>query len=92
VHVGRQRIDVAAKECALLVHLTGEPTRVYTKQALLRDVWGHRWPSNTRMLDARAVRLRRKLNAAGGTWVQNVWGVGYRLTRLAPADTGPSAA
>jgi len=92
VHVGRQRIDVAAKEYALLVHLAGEPSRVYTKQELLRDVWGHRWPTQTRTLDAHAVRLRRKLNAAGGSWVQNVWGVGYRLTPLAPANTRPSAA
>ena len=64
------------KEFALLRHLAAEPTRVYTKAELLRDVWGFRAPGATRTLDSHACRLRRKL---GGGFVVNVWGVGYRL-------------
>jgi DNA-binding response OmpR family regulator len=33
----------------------------------------------TRTLDSHASRLRRKLSAAGGDFVRNVWGVGYAL-------------
>ena len=92
VRVAGATVPLSAREYELLVHLAADPSRVYTKHELLRDVWGHRLPTNTRTIDAHAVRLRRKLNAAGGTWVQNVWGVGYRLTPLGPADTRPSAA
>ena len=35
--------------------------------------------SRTRTVDTHACRLRHKLAAAGGAYVHNVWGVGYRL-------------
>jgi DNA-binding response OmpR family regulator len=52
---------------------------VFTKQELLRDVWGYRSLGRTRTLDSHASRLRRKLDPDGGRYVVNVWGVGYRL-------------
>jgi DNA-binding response OmpR family regulator len=74
-------VELSAKEFALLVALAEEPTRVYTKQQLLRDVWGFRSMGNTRTLDAHACRLRRKLSGGSSReWVLNVRGVGYRLT------------
>jgi len=60
--------------------LMSDPRYVFTKEDLLRDVWGFRSLGRTRTLDSHASRLRRKLVAAGaGTVVVNVWGVGYRL-------------
>jgi DNA-binding response OmpR family regulator len=52
---------------------------VFTKQELLRDVWGFRSMGRTRTLDSHASRLRRKLDPESGRYVINVWGVGYRL-------------
>jgi len=67
-------------EYELLLHLAREPRRVYSKQELLRAVWGHCAPHSTRTLDSHCSRLRRKLCDAGGDrWVVNVRGVGYRL-------------
>ena len=56
--------------------------RVFTKEELLRDVWGFQLMGSTRTLDSHASRVRRKLSPAGGgrRWIVNVWGVGYRLT------------
>jgi DNA-binding response OmpR family regulator len=76
VSVGGRRVALSSKEFSLLRHLAAEPTRVYTKAELLRDVWGFLAPGTTRTLDSHACRLRRKL---GGAYVVNVWGVGYRL-------------
>jgi DNA-binding response OmpR family regulator len=73
-------IALAAKEFELLVKLATDPTRVFTKDELLRDVWGFRSNGRTRTLDSHASRLRRKLGQAGAAdCVLNVWGVGYRL-------------
>jgi DNA-binding response OmpR family regulator len=52
---------------------------VFTKDELLRDVWGFRSKGRTRTLDSHASRLRRKLDAEGSRYVCNCWGVGYRL-------------
>jgi len=73
-------VALSAKEHELLVKLATEPTRVFTKEELLREVWGYRSLGRTRTLDSHASRLRRKLALAGAEeCVLNVWGVGYRL-------------
>jgi DNA-binding response OmpR family regulator len=74
-----QRVELAAKEFALLRTLAASPTRVFTKEELLRDVWGFRARGSTRTLDSHACRLRNKLREHGDEFVVNVWGVGYRL-------------
>src|SRR4051794_1834040 len=80
VLVAGRPVELAAKEYALLVHLAGDPQRVFTKAELLRDVWGYRALSRSRRVDSHAARLRVKLRAAGeAPWVETVWGVGYRL-------------
>jgi DNA-binding response OmpR family regulator len=80
VTVGGVRVDLSAKEYELLLKLASDPTRVFTKEELLRDVWGFQSIGKTRTLDSHASRLRRRLAAAGeGPFVLNVWGVGYRL-------------
>jgi DNA-binding response OmpR family regulator len=80
VTVDGASVALASKEYELLLKLMTDPTRVFTKEQLLRDVWGFRSLGRTRTLDSHASRLRRKLSAAApGAFVVNVWGVGYRL-------------
>jgi DNA-binding response OmpR family regulator len=76
---GRE-VDVSQKEYALLVKLATDPDRVFTREHLLRDVWGYPGVSATRTVESHASRLRVKLGAAGlDGWVVNAWGVGYKL-------------
>jgi len=78
----------ANKEFSLLRALAAEPTRVFTKAELLRDVWGFRSTGRTRTLDSHASRLRRKLDPECGRYVVNCWGVGYRLLDGSGEDAG----
>jgi len=76
---GRE-VEVSQKEYALLVKLATDPDRVFTREHLLRDVWGYPGVSATRTVESHASRLRVKLGAAGlDGWVVNAWGVGYKL-------------
>lgn len=80
VTVDARPVALAGKELELLLALTADPYRVFTKEELLRQVWGYRSIGRTRTLDSHASRLRRKLGANGeGPFVLNVWGVGYKL-------------
>lgn len=80
VTVNGEAVVLSGKEYELLCKLAADPTRVFTKERLLRDVWGFRSMGRTRTLDSHASRLRRKLAAAGsGECVINIWGVGYKL-------------
>ena len=79
VRVGERPVEMANKEFALLRALAADPTRVFSKEELLRDVWGFRSLGRTRTLDSHASRLRRKLDPEHARFVVNCWGVGYRL-------------
>jgi DNA-binding response OmpR family regulator len=73
-------VSLSAKEFELLAWLAAEPYRVWTKEELLRQVWGFRALGRTRTLESHASRLRKKLRVNGDDrYVVNVWGVGYRL-------------
>lgn len=83
VLVRGREVELAAKEFALLVKLASDPDRVFTREQLLRDVWGFRTYIPTRTLESHASRIRRKLADAGlPGWVVNVWGVGYKLRHV----------
>lgn len=107
IEYGELRIDTAAHEVtlgastvclrrleyALLVHLASDPTRVYTKAELLREVWGIGSGITTRTLDSHASRLRCKLAHAGAEgWVRVTRGVGYRLAPDFPIGVPRSTA
>jgi DNA-binding response OmpR family regulator len=80
VWIDGDRVELTAKEYELLRCLASEPTRVFTREELLRDVWGYPCASRSRTVDSHAARLRQKLDRPGEQrLVVNVWGVGYRL-------------
>jgi DNA-binding response OmpR family regulator len=79
VTLAGREVALAKKEFTLLRVLASDPTRVFPKEDLLRDVWGYRSPGKTRTLDSHASRLRRKLDPEHSRYVVNCWGIGYRL-------------
>ena len=87
-HLHGRRLSLSQKEFALLRTLAVDPTRVYSKEELLRSIWGFRHLGSTRTLDSHACRLRQKLSTPQERWIVNVWGVGYRLLD-GPVESGP---
>ena len=81
-------MELSAIEYRLLCHLAGEPTRVFTREELLRDVWGYQAAGRTRTLDSHACRLRAKLSCDTHRLVINVWGVGLIAARCLTQAAG----
>jgi DNA-binding response OmpR family regulator len=80
VRVRETVVDLSAKEFELVVKLASEPYRVFTKEELLREVWGYRALGRTRTLESHASRVRKKLCVdPEDRFIVNVWGVGYRM-------------
>lgn len=87
VTFGLTPVELCRQEYALLVELASAPERVFSKDELLRSVWGYQAHAATRTVDSHACRLRRKLVLAGADgWITAVWGVGYRLAPDACAE------
>ncbi|HWF71938.1 MAG TPA: response regulator transcription factor [Solirubrobacteraceae bacterium] len=78
-------LHLTKREFSLLRVLASDPNRVFTRDELLRGLWGYATVGRTRTLDSHAFRLRRKLGESSDRFVMNVWGVGYRLT-VDPVD------
>jgi two-component system, OmpR family, response regulator ResD len=78
---GGVAIDLTAKEFDLLAHMAAHPGRVYTREHLLRDVWGYDYFGDDSTVTVHVRRLREKLepDPARPRYVTTVWGVGYRF-------------
>jgi two-component system response regulator MtrA len=75
-----QEILLTRLEFDLLVTLAKEPGRVFTREALLSEVWGYQHAADTRLVNVHVQRLRSKIevNAESPEYVLTVRGVGYK--------------
>jgi two-component system, OmpR family, response regulator len=74
-------LDLTRTEFDLLTELMRTPARVWTREALLRSVWGTEWASDTHLVEVHIGNLRRKLGETRGEvrFIRTVRGVGYRM-------------
>jgi DNA-binding response OmpR family regulator len=78
VTVEGRPLDLTYKEFELLKFLAQHPGRVFTRGALLREVWGYDFYGGTRTVDVHIRRLRAKLGSEREHLIETVRGVGYR--------------
>jgi two-component system response regulator MtrA len=79
LRAGKQ-IALTRLEFDLLVALAKEPGRVFTRDALLSEVWGYRHSTDTRLVNVHVQRLRSKIehDAEHPEIVITIRGVGYK--------------
>ena len=77
--LGEASLELTPKEFDLLAMLAQQPGRAYSREYLLRRIWGDEYIGFDRTVDTHVVRLRRKLGSMGNH-IATVWGVGYKLT------------
>ncbi len=77
--IAGREIGLTAKEFELLELLMLNPDKVYSRESLLRLVWGEDYPGDVRTVDVHIRRLREKveLNPSEPRYVHTKWGVGY---------------
>ena len=78
--VAGQRINLTLKEYELLCLFMENPGLVFTRDQLLRSVWGADFVGESRTVDVHIGTLRTKLGEAGKC-IETVRGVGYKMER-----------
>jgi two-component system alkaline phosphatase synthesis response regulator PhoP len=73
-----ERIGLTLKEYELLCLFMDHPGRVFTRDQLLKSVWGVEYVGETRTVDVHIGTLRAKLGVCGD-YIETVRGVGYRM-------------
>jgi DNA-binding response OmpR family regulator len=76
VRRGDTDVHLTPTEFDLIAHLARRRGRVFTREALLTEVWGYRDGSGPRTVDSHVRALRRKL---GDDVVRTIHGVGYAI-------------
>ena len=79
VSAAGRRVTLTYKEFQLLALLASNPGRVYTREALLSQVWGYDYLGGTRTVDVHVRRLRSKVESPGRSFIETIWNVGYRF-------------
>lgn len=76
-----EELALTRTEFDLLAELMRTPTRVWSREALLRSVWGNDWVDDTHLVEVHIGNLRRKLGDGKGATrlIRTVRGVGYRM-------------
>ena len=77
-------LDLTFREFELLKYLATNPSRVFTRDHLLQEVWGYDYYGGTRTVDVHIRRLRAKLGAEYEALIGTVRGVGYKLDPHGP--------
>ena len=79
VYVAGKEINLTAKEFELLELLVVNANKVYSRENLLKLVWGNSYPGDVRTVDVHIRRLREKIeaNPSEPKYVHTKWGVGY---------------
>ncbi|GIN87164.1 DNA-binding response regulator [Heyndrickxia sporothermodurans] len=78
VRVKNQKIKLTRKEYRLLLFLTENKGKVFTREQLLDHVWGFDNLATLRTVDTHIKTLRLKLGESG-EYIKTIWGVGYKL-------------
>ncbi|WP_422935616.1 response regulator transcription factor [Sinomonas sp. P47F7] len=84
VSVEGEEIVLTRTEFDLLALMAGSPRRVWTREMLLRSVWGDEWASDEHLVEVHVGNLRRKIGDRGRNprFIRTVRGVGYGMVAL----------
>ena len=79
VYIAGREMNLTAKEFDVLELLVLNPNKVYSRENLLKIVWGADYPGDVRTVDVHIRRLREKIemNPSEPKYVHTKWGVGY---------------
>lgn len=81
VKVSGQPIILTSKEFELLLFFAQHPGKVFTRMALLDQVWGYHHDGYEHTVNSHINRLRSKIerDTAKPEFIQTVWGIGYKF-------------
>ncbi|HUQ92319.1 MAG TPA: winged helix-turn-helix domain-containing protein [Bryobacteraceae bacterium] len=81
-YVDQREIILTRKEHELLALLVQNAGEIVPRKILLDRIWGYGKDIKTRTLDVHVRRLRKKLFPYGETYIETIFGVGYRFQRF----------
>jgi DNA-binding response OmpR family regulator len=81
VYVGGTKVDLAAKEFEVLLHLAVHPHQVFTRDQIFEKIWGYNEFGDISTITVHIRKIREKIenNPSSPKYIKTVWGVGYKF-------------
>ena len=76
------KLNFTFKEYELLKYLASNPGRVFSREALLEEIWSDDYFGGTRTVDVHIRRIRSKIDDIKNQFIQTQWNVGYRFRSI----------
>lgn len=76
---GNERVDLRPLEMRLLSTLASHPGKAFTRDELMREVWGYEDSEDSRTVDVHIRQLRQQLESHPNQYIRTVRGVGYKF-------------
>jgi len=76
---GQSITNLTPKEFDLLYYFVKYPKQAFSREQLLDRVWGYQFYGDERTVDVHIKRLRKKIRTPEKSFIQTVWGIGYKF-------------
>jgi DNA-binding response OmpR family regulator len=84
VELGGRMLALTFKEYEMLKLLATSKGKVFTREALLNEVWGYDYYGGDRTVDVHIRRLRSKIEDPEHSFIETVRNIGYKFKEIAP--------
>jgi len=84
IKLGDENINLTGKEFDLFYVLSSNPGKIFTREELLKKVWGYAYYGDVRTVDVHVRRIRKKIenNFKDSQYIMTKWGVGYYFNNI----------
>lgn len=79
VKIDGTALELTPKEYELLLYISSNPGKLFSREKLLTQVWGYDYFGGTRTVDTHIGRLRIKLGEYGEKYIKTYRGFGYKF-------------
>lgn len=79
VEINKKAVILTRREFDILYLLAGNPGVVFSKEEIYAEIWEDRFVKDESNIMSHIGRLRKKLGQEVGTYIETVWGIGYRF-------------
>jgi two-component system, OmpR family, alkaline phosphatase synthesis response regulator PhoP len=86
VEVGGRLMALTFKEYELLKLLATNKGKVFTREALLNEIWGYDYYGGDRTVDVHIRRLRSKIEDPEHAFIDTVRNIGYKFKDATPSE------
>lgn len=79
VYINEKEVRLTSKEFDILELMVLHPNKVYSREELLKLIWGDHFPGDGRTVDVHVRRMREKIevNPREPKYIHTKWGTGY---------------